>query len=68
MDIFCKIFCYFEETFWDTKNEYFYISHEKRGYYPIWKNITKNILMCCVVSDDALRIENMDSEKVKDEI
>ena len=34
----------------------------------MWKNVAKNMRVCFVVAEEALRVEKMDAEDVKDEI
>ena len=68
MIVYCKVFVSFSHVFWDQNKDFIYIANTKKGYYPVWKNISQNMIMCMVVAEEAIRIENMDSEQIKDEI
>ena len=59
----------FESTFWDTSKNYIYLFQDiKERQFPLWKNAGKNILWGFVCAEEALRVENLDPELLKDEI
>ena len=64
---FTKIFLKFTDKFWDDK-EYIMHASLKPGNFPVFINIGFNILLSVVTGDEALRIEKLGDDKIKEEV
>jgi len=77
-----KVFLNFKKRFWEEYDELLY-AHKEKGFYPFFKFVDpkhyhedksepwpedRNILMAITVADEALRIEKLTNEQIKDEV